>query len=74
MVAGSGLPSIELVGHKQNPFVSLRVLKGPASGDTTALGEFKTSTVRRGGTDPEWADAAAATETIEVGADWPSWL
>ncbi len=66
VVSGAGLPSIELVGHKQNPFVSMRAVHAAGDADPAVMAEFKSCTVRRGGTDPEWADPATATFTLEV--------
>lgn len=50
------LPRLDAMG-KQDPFVIQKLLHG--TGD--AVGEFRTSTIRKGGTDPVWMDPVSAT-------------
>jgi hypothetical protein len=61
VLKGTGLPSVELTGRFQDPFVQLALHAGD-----TLLSQQKTASTRMGGRDAVWRDAGSASVTFDA--------
>ncbi len=55
------LPVLDIVGER-NPFVVLKLVRGASA----VVGEYRTATVKRGGSSPVWSEASTATGRFSV--------